>query len=183
MRRTSRRPTRRRWTASSQEAFEFVTGPAARQAFDIDQEDPRLRDQLRPAQLGPEHAAGPAAGRGRLDLRDRPLRRLGPPLGPEDGLWRTTCRMVDTRGVGAVRPTCDERGLLDTTLVVLCGEFSRTPKMNDGGNGGPPRQHGHARPRPLGQLDVLPDGRRRRQGRPGRRLDRPPRHAAAHAGR
>ncbi len=31
----------------------------------------------------------------------------------------------------------DERGLLAKTLVVLCGEFSRTPRMNDGGNGGP----------------------------------------------
>ena len=29
----------------SQEAFEFVTGPAARQAFDIDKEDPQLRDR------------------------------------------------------------------------------------------------------------------------------------------
>src|SRR5207245_1766066 len=36
----------------------------------------------------------------------------------------------------------DERGLLDTTLVVLCGEFSRTPRMNDGGNGGAPRSMG-----------------------------------------
>jgi uncharacterized protein (DUF1501 family) len=36
----------------------------------------------------------------------------------------------------------DNRGLLDTTLVVLCGEFSRTPKMNDGGNGGAPRSMG-----------------------------------------
>jgi len=36
----------------------------------------------------------------------------------------------------------DERGLLDTTLVVLCGEFSRTPKMNDGGNGGAPMSMG-----------------------------------------
>src|SRR5205085_12495984 len=35
-----------------------------------------------------------------------------------------------------------ERGLLDTTLVVLCGEFSRTPRMNDGGNGGPPGSKG-----------------------------------------
>jgi uncharacterized protein (DUF1501 family) len=26
--------------------------------------------------------------------------------------------------------------------VVLCGEFSRTPKMNDGGNGGPPGSKG-----------------------------------------
>jgi uncharacterized protein (DUF1501 family) len=30
-----------------------------------------------------------------------------------------------------------DRGLLDRTLVMLCGEFSRTPRMNDGGNGGP----------------------------------------------
>jgi uncharacterized protein (DUF1501 family) len=36
----------------------------------------------------------------------------------------------------------DERGLLETTLVVLCGEFSRTPRMNNGGNGGPPLSKG-----------------------------------------
>src|SRR5437660_4024658 len=36
----------------------------------------------------------------------------------------------------------DDRGLLATTLVVLCGEFSRTPKMNDGGNGGAPMSMG-----------------------------------------
>jgi uncharacterized protein (DUF1501 family) len=36
----------------------------------------------------------------------------------------------------------DDRGLLEKTLVVLCGEFSRTPKMNDGGNGGPPGSKG-----------------------------------------
>src|SRR5438045_9582944 len=36
----------------------------------------------------------------------------------------------------------DERGLLDTTLGVRCGEFSRTPRMNDGGNGGPPGSMG-----------------------------------------
>ena len=36
----------------------------------------------------------------------------------------------------------DQRGLLDSTLVILCGEFSRTPRMNDGGNGGPPLSQG-----------------------------------------
>src|SRR5207249_9199167 len=36
----------------------------------------------------------------------------------------------------------DERGLLETTLVVLCGEFSRTPRMNNGGNGGAPLSKG-----------------------------------------
>jgi uncharacterized protein (DUF1501 family) len=35
-----------------------------------------------------------------------------------------------------------QRGLYDNTLVVLCGEFSRTPRMNDGGNGGAPMSMG-----------------------------------------
>lgn len=36
----------------------------------------------------------------------------------------------------------DVRGLLETTLVVLCGEFSRTPRMNNGGHGGAPMSKG-----------------------------------------
>jgi uncharacterized protein (DUF1501 family) len=36
----------------------------------------------------------------------------------------------------------DQRGLLDKVMVVVCGEFGRTPKMNDGGNGGPPLSQG-----------------------------------------
>jgi uncharacterized protein (DUF1501 family) len=46
------------------------------------------------------------------------------------------------KAVASLFEDLDERGLLATTLVVLCGEFSRTPKMNDGGNGGPPRSMG-----------------------------------------
>ncbi len=49
--------------------------------------------------------------------------------------------IVDT-AVSALFQDLDDRGLLGTTLVVLCGEFSRTPKMNDGGNGGKPRSMG-----------------------------------------
>ena len=172
----------RRWTGSRREAFEFVTGPAAREAFDIGKEDPQLRDRYGRTNWGQIDAARPAAGRGRLDVRHRPPRRLGPPLGPEEGL-----RELPAEGGRAGRRRCssdlDDRGLLDTTLVVLCGEFSRTPKMNDGGNGGAADEPGHARPRPLGQRDVLPDGRRRREGRAGRRLDRPARPAAAARGR
>jgi uncharacterized protein (DUF1501 family) len=35
-----------------------------------------------------------------------------------------------------------ERGLLDQVLVMVMGEFGRTPKMNNGGNGGPPLSKG-----------------------------------------
>jgi uncharacterized protein (DUF1501 family) len=36
----------------------------------------------------------------------------------------------------------EERGLLDQVLVMVMGEFGRTPKMNNGGNGGPPLSKG-----------------------------------------
>jgi len=36
----------------------------------------------------------------------------------------------------------ENRGMLDTTLVMVMGEFGRTPRINDGGNGGPPLSKG-----------------------------------------
>jgi uncharacterized protein (DUF1501 family) len=49
--------------------------------------------------------------------------------------------LVD-RAVAALFDDLTVRGLYDDVLVVLCGEFSRTPRMNDGGNGGPPLSKG-----------------------------------------
>jgi uncharacterized protein (DUF1501 family) len=39
--------------------------------------------------------------------------------------------------VAALFTDLAERGLSEKVLVMLCGEFSRTPRMNNGGNGGP----------------------------------------------
>ncbi|HMC63974.1 MAG TPA: DUF1501 domain-containing protein [Gemmataceae bacterium] len=123
-----------------QQAFDFVTGPVARRAFDINQEDPRLRDRY---------------GRqswGQSTLLARRLVEAGATFvtvqySGWDHHWNlkegmdSYLPMVDS-AVSALFTDLDERGLLDKTLVVLCGEFSRTPKMNDGGNGGAPRSMG-----------------------------------------
>ncbi|MCI0462702.1 MAG: DUF1501 domain-containing protein [Gemmataceae bacterium] len=123
-----------------QEAFEFVSGAAARRAFDLSKEDPRLRDRY---------------GRhnwGQSTLLARRLVEAGSTFvtvhfGGWDHHWNLKAGMegylpiVDS-AVSSLFTDLDERGLLDTTLVVLCGEFSRTPKMNDGGNGGPPGSQG-----------------------------------------
>src|SRR5262249_260210 len=129
-------PDARAMDRFSREAYEFVTGPVARRAFNIGEEDPRLRDRY-----------------GRNSWGQSPLlaRRL-----VEAGSTFTTvvCSGWDhhwdlKKGMENYLPQVDamvttlfedleERGLLSTTLVVLCGEFSRTPKMNDGGNGGAP---------------------------------------------
>jgi hypothetical protein len=123
-----------------QDAFDFVSGARARRAFDIGQEDPRLRDRY---------------GRhnwGQSTLLARRLVEAGSTFvtvhfGGWDHHWNLKAGMenylplVDA-AVSSLLIDLDERGMLDSTLVILCGEFSRTPKMNDGGNGGPPGSMG-----------------------------------------
>jgi hypothetical protein len=124
----------------SREAYEFVTGPAARQAFDINKEDPRLRD------LYGRHNWGQSTLLARR-LVEAGCTFVTVHFGGWDHHWdlqkgmENYLPMVDS-AVSALFTDLDQRGLLETTLVVLCGEFSRTPKMNDGGNGGPPRSMG-----------------------------------------
>src|SRR5262249_35237565 len=65
--------------------------------------------------------------------------------------------MVDS-AVSSLFCDLEERGLLATTLVVLCGEFSRTPKMNDGGNGGGPGRMGGPGRDHRGDRKVCPPG-------------------------
>ena len=124
----------------NREAFEFVTGPAAREAFNINREDPRLRDRY---------------GRhnwGQSTLLARRLVEAGSTfvtvhLGGWDHHWdlepsyNRLLPIVDSLVYGLFTDL-QERGLLNDVLVMLGGEFSRTPRMNDGGNGGPPRSMG-----------------------------------------
>ena len=123
-----------------QQALSFVTGPQARQAFDIGREDEKTRQ---------------AYGRhnwGQSTLLARRLVEAGASFvtvhfGGWDHHWDLQKGMenhlpqVDA-AVSGLLGDLDQRGLLDTTLVILCGEFSRTPRMNDGGNGGAPMSMG-----------------------------------------
>jgi hypothetical protein len=129
------RPDTQAMDRFSEEAYQFVTGPVAREAFDISKEDPKLRDQYG------RHAWGQST------LLARRLAEAGCTfttvhLGGWDHHWdlkkgyENNLPIVDSL-VSALFTDLDDRGLLDETLVVLCGEFGRTPKMNDGGNGGP----------------------------------------------
>src|SRR5262249_20986724 len=123
-----------------QEALEFVSGPTARRAFDMNKEDPKLRDRYGRSNWG------------QSTLLARRLVEAGATFvtvhfGGWDHHWdlkpgmERYLPMVDS-AVASLFQDLDERGLLAKTLVVLCGEFSRTPKMNDGGNGGAPMSMG-----------------------------------------
>ena len=122
------------------QAFDLVAGASARAAFDISQEDDALRDRY---------------GRnswGQSTLLARRLVEAGTTFvtchfGGWDSHWNHQGAMesylpkVDM-AVHGLFTDLEERGLLDQVLVIVMGEFSRTPRMNDGGNGGPPLSKG-----------------------------------------
>lgn len=123
-----------------QQAFEMVTGERARKAFDLESEDSDLRDRY---------------GRNSWGQSVLLARRL-----VEAGTTFVTCHFGGwdhhwdlKKGMENYLPKVDQaifglftdlatRGLSDRVLVVVCGEFSRTPKMNNGGNGGAPMSMG-----------------------------------------
>jgi len=118
-----------------QDAYQFISGPSAREAFNIASEDPRIRD------LYGRHSWGQST------LLARRLVEAGSTFvtvhyGGWDHHWDLQSGMdnylpmVDSAVSGLITDL-DARGMLESTLVILCGEFSRTPRMNDGGNGGP----------------------------------------------
>ena len=122
------------------QAFELVTGDKARIAFEIDRESTETRERY---------------GRnswGQSTLLARRLVEAGTTFvtchfGGWDSHWDHQARMeqylpkVD-QAVSALFSDLDQRGMLDDVLVLVMGEFGRTPKMNDGGNGGPPLSKG-----------------------------------------
>lgn len=123
-----------------QQAYELITSERARAAFDLSSEDEKVRDSYG------RHTWGQST------LLARRLVEAGTTFvtchfGGWDHHWNLQSGMdnylprVD-QAVSGLLTDLDNRGLLDQVLVVLCGEFSRTPRMNDGGNGGPPLSMG-----------------------------------------
>ena len=123
-----------------QRAFELVTGKRAREAFDLNAEKPETRD------LYGRHTWGQST------LLARRLVEAGSTFvtchfGGWDHHWDLKAGMdnylpIIDRLVSGLFTDLSDRGMLDQVLVVLCGEFSRTPRMNNGGNGGAPMSMG-----------------------------------------
>jgi hypothetical protein len=111
------------------QAFELITSPAAKRAFDLNAEPANLRDRYGRTREGQAallarrlvEAGVPfvTIGSGGWDTHDNNFNRLKKPLLPTlDQAW------------SALLEDLDERGLLDQTLVVCAGEFGRTPRVN-----------------------------------------------------
>ena len=113
------------------QAFDLMASQDAQEAFDIRREPPQLRD---------------AYGRNSFGQRALLARRLVeadvPFITLYEGGWdhhADIFKALDKRlpavdqTIAALIDDLDQRGLLDTTLVLVLGEFGRTPKVNDRG--------------------------------------------------
>ncbi len=117
---------------ASRRAFELLSSPATRDAFDLSREPTRVRDAYGPAPFA------------RNCLLARRLVEAGVPLvtvysvGNRD--WDThggnfrdlknTLLPPTDRGLSALLEDLHSRGLLDETLVVWMGDMGRTPRVN-----------------------------------------------------
>ncbi len=118
-----------------QEAVDMVIGGKAREAFDIDRESDKLRDL---------YGRGPW---GHYTLMARRLVEAGVSFVTVDmPHWDTHSKIKEAlearlpyldRAVAGLLEDLKQRGLLDDVLVVVMGEFGRTPKLNSGQPGIP----------------------------------------------
>lgn len=127
----SQRATGRAKTLTSyyEQAADLVTSPQARQAFAIQSETPALREKYGYTSIG------------QCALLSRRLVEAGCRfIGIDHGSWDTHSDNFGSHEKALVPPTdralsalltdLDERGLLDTTLVIMMGEMGRTPRIN-----------------------------------------------------
>jgi len=113
------------------QAYAMVTGPSARRALDLSGEDPRLRDRYGRSRLG------------QSCLLARRLVEAGVTFVTiSDGNWDhhaqifQLCRQQVPPLDAAVATLVEdlyERGLADRVLVLVWGEFGRTPRISNGG--------------------------------------------------
>lgn len=112
-----------------QKAYSLITAPAAKKAFDIGAEDPRIRDRYGRHSLG----QGCLLARRLIESGVRFVTVT-------DGGWDThqnnfvslknrLLPRLDT-AVASLLQDLSDRGTLDSTLVVVLSDFGRTPKIN-----------------------------------------------------
>lgn len=137
-----------------EQALDLVTGPEARQAFDLDREPPTLRDRYGRHALGQNLLmarrlieagvrlvsvtawAGLPPGERFRNVQTWDMHGNGAGLGSIFGTgafglgWALP--NVD-QAVSALLEDLDVRGLLESTLVVMVGEFGRSPRVVNAG--------------------------------------------------
>jgi hypothetical protein len=152
------------WRDVQRRGFEIATSDGPREAFNLDREDVRLRDRYGRNPLGQNLLlarrliesgvgfvtvngwTGPAPGQVGGGPPSSSWDMHGGEMGMGNAFGNGSygmgwCQPVLDAGLSALFEDLADRGLMESTLVVVMGEFGRTPKINQNGSGTPGRQH------------------------------------------
>jgi hypothetical protein len=147
------------WGELHHRAFELATGPGGRQVFELDREPPKVRDRYGRHPLGqnlllsrrlieagascvtvsgwtgpsPDRDGG-ASGISSWDMHGGHM-GMGNAFGT-GSYGMSWCLPRLDEALAALITDLDDRGLLDSTLVVVVGEFGRSPKISTQGQPG-----------------------------------------------
>lgn len=113
----------------SQKAYEMITSQRAREAFDISREDPKFAEQF---------DSDPFSQSCLLAIRlvEAGVRFVSLSLGGwdthTDNFTKLSTNLLPKldAGLSSLLVGLEQRGLLDSTSVMVTGEFGRTPKIN-----------------------------------------------------
>jgi len=119
-------------------AVDILTSPTVREAFDLSKEDEKLRERYGASFFGQSCLMARRlveAGTRFVQVKwyDGPAWDAwdvhGADLGGMERMEHHLCPRLD-QGLTALLEDLSQRGLLETTLVVVTGEFGRTPQIN-----------------------------------------------------
>jgi hypothetical protein len=152
------------WRDVQRRGFEIATSDGPREAFNLDRESVRLRDRYGRNPLGQNLLlarrlvesgvgfvtvngwTGPAPGQNGGGPPSSSWDMHGGEMGMGNAFGNGSygmgwCQPVLDTGVSALFEDLVDRGLLERTLVVVMGEFGRTPRINQLNGATPGRQH------------------------------------------
>jgi hypothetical protein len=120
----------------NQKALSLLHSPAARRAFDLASEDPRLRDRYGRTKIGQSMLLG----RRLVEAGVRFVTVYDGQYNGQQANWDAHADVFNRlkndllppvdQSFAALIEDLEGRGLLDETLVIAMGEFGRTPKVN-----------------------------------------------------
>ncbi len=116
----------------TEQAYAMITGPGARRAFDLNREDPRVRDRYGRHSLGQSCLLARRlveAGVSFVTITDGNWDHHGNALSPG---CKRQLPMLDGAIAGLIEDLA-ARGLDERVLLIVWGEFGRTPRINGGG--------------------------------------------------
>ncbi|MCA8990381.1 MAG: DUF1501 domain-containing protein [Planctomycetaceae bacterium] len=118
----------------SEQAYSMITSPRARKAFDISQESPAYSEKFGDSGFGQSCLLA-------TRLVEAGVRFVTVSTGGWDTHQDNWTRLKDNllppldTGLSALFKGLEEKGLLESTVVFVTGEFGRTPKINTTRNG------------------------------------------------